>query len=443
LEVIDYWVHCFPACFDPERAFLDCLVEFVARLSRYICPLQKAEWAVLTSLAECIEEKVRLTYLPFPMATPFSKRVLRSTTTPQRGQPDENKGGEGEGEKERKGGINALLRKHSSQLTKLNPHEKLTSALRAIHKSGSEKDKIDDKPSPASPKPNGFERRLSPTKKRGSAIMYEGLKIGYGRMTAEQERLEASNEHPVEDSQNKETKEEDYEVDRSEGPTSPLKPTSDSGVKEDERNRTQSNGFGVTAKHLKQLSSLSQSSPQLLKNGENGRDRSDSNGPEKSSKKSPKKESKDSKKGKKGKKGRKKTRKDSKTVPKKRESINEEDEENNAPKGGASSGSVSTRRSSVLKNGERRRSFMMRTLSVSNSVSGVYKSEDSGDHSKVGLSSGQSWANMSPVPISVNSAKEDIDFLTADPCHIARQLTLMDWFSPSRRFFPTDGFLLS
>lgn len=79
---------------------------------------------------------------------------------------------------------------------------------------------------------------------------------------------------------------------------------------------------------------------------------------------------------------------------------------------------------------ERRGSFMIRTLSLSGSFAVPQKSLKDEHHQReerkgsVSLASGQSWAGVVPV----HSAKEDIEFLSADPGHIARQLTLMDWY---------------
>jgi hypothetical protein len=86
---------------------------------------------------------------------------------------------------------------------------------------------------------------------------------------------------------------------------------------------------------------------------------------------------------------------------------------------------------------ERRGSFMIRTLSGSFMVPHRSLKEESEEQrhnaggtredrkSSISLASGQSWAGVVPV----HSAKEDIDFLTADPGHVARQLTLMDWYA--------------
>jgi hypothetical protein len=57
---VDYWVHCFRSCFDSAHTFLEALEEFVAQLSKEIKQsTHTEEWAILVSLTECAEEKVR------------------------------------------------------------------------------------------------------------------------------------------------------------------------------------------------------------------------------------------------------------------------------------------------------------------------------------------------------------------------------------------------
>ncbi len=156
LETVDYWVHCFRSCFDSAHTFLQRLEEFVAQLSKEIKQsTHSEEWAILVSLTECAEEKVRVRPVRdhhhpssgiHSVCRVMCVRACVAWATHQRRQAnlsDEEK--EKEEEEEKKGGINWLRKRRGSQLgnhrLSLNPQGKLSSALRAIRKSGSESKK--------------------------------------------------------------------------------------------------------------------------------------------------------------------------------------------------------------------------------------------------------------------------------------------------------------